>query len=316
MNSDNILQNYLSYLRVERGLSRNTVMAYGQDIRDFVAFLQRCSGKKEEQAAFDLECTGKSDIARYLQHLYGELSPRSVARKIVSLRSFFRFLLLDGYLKHDPTETLESPRSWKTLPKYLTPDQVESLLAAPDTDTAHGLRDRAMLEILYATGLRVSELVALQIHQVNSDAGFLTTVGKGSKERIVPVGDVAINLLDRYLREARPRFQRKGKTSPFLFLTQQGGPMSRQNFWMIVEKLGRVARIGARLSPHVLRHSFATHLLENGADLRSLQLMLGHSDISTTQVYTHVTRQRLKQAPSGVTMGWISSIIPFTAPIR
>lgn len=280
-------ESYLNYLRVERGLANNTIEAYRRDLSDFLAFL----GSRET----GLERVGKPEIIEYLQHLYGALSPASVARKIVSLRSFFRFLLLDGYLGSDPTETLESPRTWRGLPKYLTSDEVVALLNQPDLETPHGLRDRAMLEVLYATGLRVSELVKLKTSEINFDVGFLQTMGKGSKERIVPIGDSALTFTRRYIDDARPHFLKRRTPRPELFLTQQGKSMTRQNFWLILTKFGKALGIEQKLSPHVLRHSFATHLLENGADLRAVQMMLGHADISTTQIYTHVTRERLKK---------------------
>jgi len=281
------LEAFISYLRVERGLSANTIDAYRRDVVDFLEFLQR--------RRLQLEEVERSELMTYLQELYQRLSPRSIGRKIVSLRSFYRFLILDGYLGNDPTETLESPKTWRTLPKYLTQEEVERLLAAPDLTTRHGIRDRAMLEMLYATGLRVSELVRLKKESINTEVGYLRIVGKGNKERIVPLGDQAIEALQEYLREAYRYFSRHVPATRFVFLTQQGRPMSRQYFWMTVEKLGRLAGIRLKLSPHVLRHSFATHLLENGADLRAVQMMLGHADISTTQIYTHITRQRLKQ---------------------
>ncbi len=280
-------ESYLNHLRVERGLADNTIEAYRRDLRDFLAFL---GGRR-----LTLEQIDKPVVTDYLQRLYGSLSPSSVARKTVSLRSFFRFLLLDGYLASDPTETLESPRTWRGLPKYLTPAEVESLLNQPDLETPHGLRDRAMLEVLYATGLRVSELVKLKTREINFDVGFLQTMGKGSKERIVPVGDSALAFTRRYMEEARPHFLRRRTPRPELFLSQRGKSMTRQNFWLIVTKFGKALGIEHKLSPHVLRHSFATHLLENGADLRAVQMMLGHADISTTQIYTHVTRERLKR---------------------
>jgi integrase/recombinase XerD len=280
-------QNYLNHLQVERGLAVNTVEAYRRDLLEFFAFL--------EAQKWSLEAVRKQELAQYLQHLYGHLSGRSVMRKIASLRSFFRFLLLDGYLQHDPAETLESPRTWRTLPKYLTEGEVEQLLEQPDLTTPHGLRDRAMLEVLYATGLRVSELVRIRLEEMNLEGGWIRAFGKGSKERIVPVGNAAVTLVRQYLEESRGHFLRKRAPSPYLFLTQQGRPMTRQYFWMLVTKYGSQVGGGRKLSPHVLRHSFATHLLEHGADLRAVQLMLGHADISTTQIYTHVTRERLKQ---------------------
>ena len=279
--------NYLSYLRVEKGLAANTVDAYERDTRRFLSFLQR--------EGWILEKVGKDELLHYLQHLYEDLSPRTIVRTLASLRSFYRFLLLDGYLTKDPSETLDSPRTWRTLPQFLTQEEVEQLLEQPDPKTPHGLRNRAMLETLYATGLRVSELVHLRSDEVSLEAGFLRTLGKGNRERIVPIGDSAVGRIRRYLAEARSCFLRRRPPSPFLFLTQRGGAMSRQYFWTIVSQYAERAGIEKKLSPHVLRHSFATHLLEHGADLRAVQMMLGHADISTTQIYTHVSRERLKK---------------------
>lgn len=285
--NERTLQTFVSYLSVERGLAPNSVSAYRRDLTEFLAFL--------EAGSLSVEEVGKETIGAYLQDLYGRVSPRSVARKISSLRSFYRFLQLDGYVRHDPTETLESPRTWRTLPRFLSGPEVEAMLAQPDLATPIGLRDRTMLEVLYATGLRVSELVRLRRDAVHPDPGLVNVVGKGDKERMVPVGDTALLFLDRYLREADPFFREKAPHSPFLFLTRRGGPMTRQQFWNIVERIGRLIGFEGGLSPHVLRHSFATHLLENGADLRAVQLMLGHADISTTQIYTHVTKERLRK---------------------
>lgn len=278
---------FLAYLRVERGLAANSVDAYSRDIRDFLTYVE----KREKP----LERVDRELISGFLQELYGRLSPRSVGRKVVSLRAFFRFLQLDGYLSHDPTETLESPKTWQTLPQYLTSEEVEAVLAIPDVSTPTGLRDRTMLEVLYATGLRVTELVRLETARVIPDPGLVQVVGKGNKERIIPLGETALGYIARYLREAYPYFLEKATHSRFLFLTRRGGPMTRQNFWMMVKAIGRLLGIAHKLSPHVLRHSFATHLLENGADLRAVQLMLGHADISTTQIYTHVTRERMRR---------------------
>lgn len=284
---DRVADAFASYLAVERGLAVNSVAAYRRDLEDYLSFLSRRRTALEE--------AGREAVQDYLQDLYSRVSPRSISRKLSSLRAFYRFLLLDGYLEHDPTETLESPRQWRTLPRFLTSQEVTALLEQPDIATPNGLRDRAMLEVLYATGLRVSELVGLRVGDVRPDPGLVTVVGKGNKERIVPLGETALQWLERYLREAYPVFRKKAPSSSYLFLTRRGGPMSRQQFWNIVERLGRMIGLAKPLSPHVLRHSFATHLLENGADLRAVQLMLGHADISTTQIYTHVTRERLKQ---------------------
>ena len=278
--------NFLNYLRVEKGLATNTITAYRSDIEEFLAFLE-----DEEK---NLKAVQHLDLSRFLQRLYERLSPRSVMRKIVSLRGFFKFLVLDGYLELNPAQNLETPRVWHTLPEYFTREEVEGLLAAPDLESPHGVRDRAMLEVLYATGLRVSELVGLKPGEMNLEMGILQPVGKGNKQRTVPMGQSALGYLRTYLKEARPRFL-KGKTSRYVFLTQQGGPMSRQYFWMLLNRYGRVLSRKGKLSPHMLRHSFATHLLENDVDLRALQMMLGHADISTTQIYTHVAKHRLRE---------------------
>ena len=275
---------FFNYLRVERGLSSNTLLAYRSDLDKLSAFAQ-LSGK----GLLSLE---RDDLMRFMQHLNQQgLEAKSIARALVTVRSFFKYLVLDGILKRDPSVNLESPKSWQSLPKFLIAEEVERLLDAPDTAMDTGMRDKAMLEVLYATGLRVSELVGLKVTDVNLDMGFLTTLGKGSKERTVPLGQSAIGWLRRYL-EVRSRWL-KDKTSPLLFLNQSGSAVSRQAFWKLIVEYGNRAKIG-HITPHLLRHSFATHLLENGADLRSVQLMLGHSDISTTQIYTHVTNERLK----------------------
>jgi len=284
---DHALDAFLDFLNVERGLSPNTVEAYFLDTREFLRFL----GDRR----VDFRAVGREHINEFLQVLYADKSPRTVSRKIVTLRTFFRFLLQDGYIEHDPTETLETPRSWQNLPRYLTQGEVEALLAQPDLEKTLGLRDRTMLEVLYATGLRVSELVGIRTRDLNLEMGVIRTIGKGNKERFVPLGDTAISFVERYRDQALPRLKAKNPTSPYLFISQKGTPLSRQHFWLLIKKYGRLAGIRSILSPHVLRHSFATHLLENGADLRSVQIMLGHASISTTQIYTHVTRERLKK---------------------
>lgn len=281
------LKSYLNYLQVERGLAANTIDAYRRDLTQFLAYT--------EGRGWELERVGKAEVTDYLRRLFETLSARSVNRKMAAVRSFFRYLLLDGHIGHDPTEMLESSRTWRTLPRYLTREEVESLLEQPDLDTPHGLRDRAMLEVLYATGLRVSELIRIRLDEIKLEAGFLRTLGKGSKERLVPLGDMAAAFVRDYLKRSRPHFLNRRLPSPYLFLGQKGGAMTRQNFWYRLANYGRRIGIEHKLSPHLLRHSFATHLLENGADLRAVQVMLGHADISTTQIYTHVTRERLKQ---------------------
>jgi len=281
-----LLPTYLDYLTVEKGLSKNSVSSYARDLRHFGHWLQ--------DEGIEIGEVERLQIVRYFQALRSAgISARSVARALAAIRGFYRFGVTEKYLKTDPTENIENPKLWATLPKTIPHDDVEALLAAPDRSTTLGLRDAAMLELLYATGLRVSELVRIRIDELVMDAGFLRTIGKGSKERIVPFGDQARDAIISYLEKARPELDRKG--DPSLFLTVRGRPMSRQMFWKTITKHARDAGVRSHISPHVLRHSFATHLLENGADLRSVQMMLGHSDISTTQIYTHISRARLKK---------------------
>ena len=277
---------FLDYLTVEKGLARNSLSSYATDLRRF--------GFHLADKNIDLSDVDRLQIVRYFQSLRSAgISARSIARALAAIRGMFRFLVAERHLKHDPTENLENPKVWTSLPKSLQPHEVEALLAAPDRTTAQGLRDRAMLELLYATGLRVSELIHVKVDDVVMDAGFLRTMGKGSKERIVPFGDTARDAIVEYAEKARKDFDKRGDVH--LFLSNRGRPMSRQSFWMKIVRYARQAGITTHISPHVLRHSFATHLLENGADLRSVQMMLGHSDISTTQIYTHVSRARLQK---------------------
>lgn len=277
---------FLDYLAVEKGLAKNSLSAYQTDLRHFGHWL---GDQKRE-----LDAVQRIDIVRYFQALRSAgISARSVARALAAIRGMFRFLVAERHLKHDPTENLENPKLWTTLPKSMQPEEVDALLRAPDRTTPEGLRDGAMLELLYATGLRVSELIHVKIDDLVMDAGFLRTIGKGSKERIVPFGDSARDAIVVYVERGRPQFDKHA--DPYLFLSSRGRPMSRQAFWMKITKYARQAGIAGHISPHVLRHSFATHLLENGADLRSVQMMLGHSDISTTQIYTHVSRARLQK---------------------
>jgi len=225
--------------------------------------------------------------------LGGGLSPRSVARSVASLRGYFRYLVREGRLAASPADDLRAARPWPALPKYLSPEEVDRLLQQPDTATPRGLRDRALVEVLYATGLRVSELVGLRAADVNLSAGYLTCTGKGGKQRLVPVGDEAASWLRRYQQESRLQLLR-GRTSPRLFVNARGGSLSRVGFWKVLRGYARQAAMGRDVSPHVLRHSFATHLLERGADLRAIQMMLGHADLSTTQIYTHVMETRMR----------------------
>ncbi len=281
------LSAYLDYARVEKGLAANSLSSYCRDLVEFVDSMGR-AGKS-------LQKITREDIRGFLGALYRRgLSGRSVARHLVSLRNFFRFLLNEERLRSDPTAEVDAPRVDHTLPKYLTIGEVDALLEQPDPSTPAGLRDKAMLELLYATGMRVSELLSLRCEDFDGNLGIVRCRGKGGKERLIPVGKSALRAVDAHLRRSRPTFV-KGADEPLLFLNRRGGRLSRVGFWKLLVRYGRRAAIASRLTPHVVRHSFATHLLERGADLRSIQLMLGHSDISTTQIYTHVLKERLKQ---------------------
>lgn len=278
---------FLNYIRVEKGLAANTVEAYRRDLEKFLAF----AGQQKRT----LPKIGREQVVEFLRSLYSQgLDSRSVARHLASVRNFFKFLVLDKAVSQDPSADIESPKVWKTLPKYLSTEEVDRLLAQPQTNAPLGGRDKAMLELLYSTGLRVSELVGLKLGDVQFEMGYLRCFGKGSKERLVPVGKPALKAVEKYLRSARPRLVGERLTAQ-LFVNRHGRPLTRQGFWKILQAYGRRAGIKTPLTPHRLRHSFATHLLERGADLRSVQLMLGHADISTTQIYTHVIRERLKQ---------------------
>jgi integrase/recombinase XerD len=242
-----------------------------------------------------VETASPEDLGRYVESLYGAgLSARSIARHITTLRNFYSFLAREGQIDRDPTEFLALPRQWSTLPKYLNREEVEKLLGAPPTDKPAGLRDCAMLQVLYATGLRVTELCRLELSAVERDMGVLRVTGKGNKQRLVPFGEPAREAIDSYLRDGRPKLL-KGRASRFVFVTARGSAMTRQAFWHLLRGYGRRVGLFRDLTPHVVRHSFATHLVEGGADLRSVQIMLGHADISTTQVYTHVARRRLRE---------------------
>ncbi len=280
-----LLREYANHLRVERGLSENTLEAYGRDLEKLRRFAQR---RKRLLLAL-----GQRDVTDFIAELSGGLSARSVARTINGVHGLFRFAVREGRRDDDPMENIKGPRAFQALPRYLSIAQVEAFLEAPDTATELGLRDRAILEVMYATGMRVSELINLKAGDVDLKVGIATCFGKGSKERLVPLGGSAQDWVKRYL-EIRPGLEKKGRR-PELFLSYRGTPLSRMGLWGIVRRHAVTVGIQDVLTPHVLRHSFATHLLERGADLRSLQEMLGHADISTTQIYTHVTRERLKK---------------------
>ena len=281
---------FLTHVRVEKGLSSNTVSAYKRDLMKFKEFA--------EKRKVPLEVISRDDLVDFLASLYRmKLESRTVARHLVTLRNFFRYAQAQELVKSDPSINLESPKIRRGLPGYLRLQEVERLLSTPDQKTLLGLRDRAMLEVLYSTGLRVSELTGLRVMDLDAKAGCLRCIGKGDKERIVPVGKKALAIVDRYMREARPLLSGKNKAtgSPAIFVNRRGSALSRVGVWKILSGYGKKAGFRVPLTPHMLRHSFATHLLERGADLRSVQLMLGHADISTTQIYTHVVEERLKQ---------------------
>jgi integrase/recombinase XerD len=281
MTNQDWVTRFLQYLRIEKGLSDNTLASYTHDLAMYCEHLGNTSVIDAQSA----------EISTFLRFLYNrKLKPRSAARAFAAVRGVHRFLILERAREDNPTTNIEQPRWWKPLPHVLALEEVDRLLAAPDTATDKGLRDRALLEVLYATGLRVSELIGLRLDGIDLQVGFVRCMGKGSKERIVPLGEPAGDAVEAYLRVRRVK-----KPTNFLFLNNRGGRLSRMGFWKILKGYGLRANIKKRLTPHVLRHSFATHLIERGADLRAVQTMLGHSNISTTEIYTHVMRERLKE---------------------
>ncbi|HXE79981.1 MAG TPA: site-specific tyrosine recombinase XerD [Vicinamibacterales bacterium] len=282
-----LIDGYLDHLRVERRLADHTVVSYSRDLQHLAEF---AAGQ-----ARPLTALSRPDLEAFARQLVANgLAPRSVARAIAAVRGFYRYLTVTRLIEQNPADDLRAPRLWAVLPSVLGPDEVERLIAQPDVSTPRGLRDRALIELLYATGLRVSELLALRSSDVNLEAGHLTCSGKGQKQRLVPIGDEAARWVSRYLREARPRLLGRA-SSPRLFVNARGGAaLTRSGFWRILKQYGRSAGITRKLSPHVIRHSFATHLLEHGADLRAIQMMLGHADLSTTQIYTHVLEARMR----------------------
>jgi integrase/recombinase XerD len=282
-----LLERFLDALWMERGLSENTLAAYRRDMQGLSAWLAEQGGS--------LATATRADLLGYIQRRSSEgTRPRTTARLLSTLRRFFQYLVRERLREDDPSARIDAPRLGRPLPKSLTEAEVDALLAAPAIAETLGLRDRAMLEVLYATGLRVSELVGLTLLQVHLDQGVVRVVGKGNKERLVPLGEEAIRWIERYRQEARPELM-TGRPSDALFVTRRGGPMTRQMFWTLIKRHALRAGIRKPLSPHTLRHAFATHLLNHGADLRVVQLLLGHSSLSTTQIYTHVARERLKQ---------------------
>ena len=284
-----LLDRFADGLWLNDGLARNTLESYRRDMAQFAAWLEEAGTKSVLEAA-------PADLQRHLawQVERKRAKPRTTSRLVSSLKRFFQFALREGLRRDDPAAELESPKLPRSLPRSLSEEQVEALLDAPDVATAQGLRDRAMLETLYASGLRVSELVGLKTMQVSLEMNVVRVLGKGSKERLTPLGEEAADWIARYQREARPELLH-GRKSDALFVTGRGGPMTRQAFWGLVKRHAAQAGIGASISPHTLRHAFATHLINHGADLRVVQMLLGHADISTTQIYTHVARERLKQ---------------------
>lgn len=282
-----LIEAFLNYLSVERGLSRNTIAAYQDDLKNYAAFV-------ESRGIQTVSKTSRSDISDFMfsQKDRG-IAPTSIARRLAAIKSFYRFLVRERILTIDPTVLVDTPKLWHRIPDTLSVNEVELLLNQPDSKDAQGIRDKAILETLYATGMRVSEAVNLKSSNVNVDIGFLRCIGKGNKERVIPLGKKAIACIQKYVAGAREKLAHS-KESEFLFISRLGSRISRQSFWKIVKKYARQAGIKKPIRPHALRHSFATHLLERGADLRSVQEMLGHSNISTTQIYTHVNKDRLK----------------------
>jgi integrase/recombinase XerD len=278
------VRSYLHHCRTEKGLAENSLQAYRRDLINFSSFLK---GMPSRAVTLDV-------LRSYLDDLRAQkLSNRSIARQVTTLRGFFGFLTGEGEVTKNPAELLSAPKFGSSLPKYLSSRQVDGLLEAPETTARAGLRDRAMLDLLYATGLRVSELIQLRVSDLDESQGIVRVIGKGDKQRLVPVGRDALKSIENYLLAQRPALLR-GRASPYLFVTARGTRMTRQGFWKLLRGHGKSAGVFRNLSPHVLRHTFATHLLEGGADLRSLQAMLGHADIGTTQIYTHVLRSRLR----------------------
>ncbi len=281
------IKTFLDFCRIEKGLAPNSIEAYSLDLERFIAWFQNTDSS--------LEIPSAEEVRLYLETSYADgLSSRSVARHTTTIRTFYQYLLREGVIDQDPTELLPLPKQWSTIPKFLSLDEINRMLAAPDLNKPTGLRDRAMIELLYATGLRVSELCGVESDDLEPDLGIIRITGKGNKQRLVPVGREALTAIKRYVEGGRGRIL-KSRTSRFLFVTSRGGKLNRKSFWKLLIQHGKTAGIFHGLTPHVIRHSFATHLVERGADLRSVQTMLGHVDIATTQIYTHVVRSRLRE---------------------
>lgn len=286
---DRDVTSFLDYIIVEKGLSQNTLLSYKRDLLRFSGYLSD-GGRELKTAQMD-------DVTGFLSKLRSEgLSPRSYGRALVTIRGFYKFMMRKHFITASPCELVELPRVEKRLPKFLSSAEVDSLLSAHKTDNPMGMRDKTMIEVLYATGLRVTELISLRLNDVNLQGGFVSAFGKGSKQRVVPIGETAMYWVQKYVEEARPALLKKNKsTNKYLFISRRGTKMTRQNFWVLIKNAALKAGVDKKkIRPHVLRHSFATHMLEHGADLRMVQAMLGHADISSTQIYTHVTNERLK----------------------
>jgi len=285
---DQLLDSFLAYLTIEKGLSKNTLESYGRDVRKFVLFLEENKISSVQEIKYE-------NILDFLSHFKKQgFSDTTTVRTIVSIKQFFKYLLLEKIINADPTSQIHTPKMKKSIPGVISLEDVEKVLASPNESTPEGIRDLAMLEVLYATGIRVSELIGLMLNDVNFEMGFVIVYGKGSKERIVPIGEQAQVKLKTYMELSRPLLL-KQRESKELFVTRRGKGMTRQGFWKLIKTYALKSNITKPISPHTLRHSFATHLLERGADLRTIQIMLGHSDISTTQIYTHVENERLKE---------------------
>jgi integrase/recombinase XerD len=283
---DKHVELFLDYLSVERGLSKNTILAYRSDLKDYTGFLEAVAKKS-------VSASSREDIRDFMLHQKDKgLSVNSISRALAALRMFYRFLAREKLIKSDVSSYIDSPKLWKKIPDVLNLDEVERLIEAPDLNSPQGIRDRAILEVMYATGMRVSEVAGLRVTDLNADVGFVRCLGKGKKERIVPLGTKAVAAVARYLEKVRPRLAKSGVQE--LFLNRSGRKISRVSLWKLIKGYARKARIKKPIRPHILRHSFATHLLERGADLRSVQEMLGHANISTTQIYTHINKDRLR----------------------